>query len=193
MIHAFVYRAIVAAAAALGVASSGCTHEPTPAEQQFLEDLGSTSITIYPTYVRVHDSGRYDAASADQIAAFLRDERLAEVTRSGEQPPMAKDWQMNQSAMYRESREALAQWVKEHPIATKYAAMAEFLKGSEDRVAGGIHLYVISADGQTAFGVGLNSHHKLFQDAQPVTVEQCTDVVIRSMKEQIAQAKEKRK
>ncbi|MGE0480383.1 MAG: hypothetical protein AB7Q17_07920 [Phycisphaerae bacterium] len=173
--------AFVLAAAALG----GCQREPSAEEQRFLASLGDTSITVYPAYVRVGRSARFDAGSADRIAAFLRDEKLADVTRSDAQPDLDRGWHRNQSAMWRESCDAFAEFVQANPPQTEYALIAEYLKGAEQGAAGGVHVYVLTREGAQAFGMLLNSHHQVFRDVTPSTPDECTTAAIRELKRRL--------
>ena len=66
--------------------------------------------------------------------------------------------------------------MKAHPIETRYALMAECLIG-RGGAPGGIHGYIVDAEGRFAAGILLNSHWELFARADPRTVEDCTRVI----------------
>lgn len=176
---------LVAALLVGAVTLAGCNREPSAEEQRFLAALGDTSITVYPAYVRIGRSGHYDAGCADRIAAFLRDAKLADVTRSDAQPDLDRGWHSNQARMWRESCDAFAEFVKANPPPTDYALIAEYLKGAEQGVAGGVHVYVVTREGAEAFGVLLNSHHKTFRDVNPSTPDECTTAAIREVKRRL--------
>jgi hypothetical protein len=78
--------------------------------------------------------------------------------------------------MLRESAESFSAYVRDHPIGTDYALLAEYLFGRD--AAGGIHGYVLDAGGTVACAVLLNDHWPPFADADPRTVDDCTEVLI---------------
>lgn len=83
----------------------------------------------------------------------------------------------NQSAMFKASLAAFGEHVTSHPPGTDYAAVAEFLTSSNG-VVGGIHIYVVKADGTRAYGRGLNSHHKEYKAVEPRSTEQATAALV---------------
>ncbi|MHC4422395.1 MAG: hypothetical protein ACYS1E_17615 [Planctomycetota bacterium] len=168
---------ILLVATAVGVCSlRGCTGIADPvARETFLDSLGTTSITVYPAYSR-RRAGEYDEAAAERLAGFLRAESLAEVTVSEEQMPITGPWHHNQARMLQESADSFAAYLRDHPIGTEYALLAEYLFGRE--VAGGIHCYVLDAEGTVVYVVLLNDHWPPFAEAAPRTVDDCTDVLI---------------
>jgi hypothetical protein len=162
---------------AAGVLSlRGCADAADPAARKaYLGALGTTSITVYPTYIR-RRTGDYDEAAAERLAAFLRAENLAEVTVTDERVPITGSWRRNQAGMLQESAEAFAAHVRANPIDTDYALLAEYLFLHD--AAGGIHCYVLDAEGTLAYAVLLNDHWKPFKKVMPRTVDECSDVLI---------------
>ena len=77
--------------------------------------------------------------------------------------------------MLRESAESFAAYLRDHPSGTDYALLPEYLFGADAAV--GIHAYVLDESGTVADAVLLNSHWARFSEADPRTVEQCTDVL----------------
>lgn len=163
----------------------GCSGIVKPEDEAaFRKALGSTRITVYPTYVRIGEGGSYDAASARALADWFNAQHLANATVSSEEVALRGEWRMNQARMFRASIEAFAEYVREHPPATEYAVMAEFLMGAEDRV-GGVHCYVVAADGTPVFGFLQNSHHKTFQSVNPRSKDDCQKVLLAAAAEYI--------
>jgi hypothetical protein len=115
---------------------------------------------------------------------MLTAEGLAEVTLSEAEVPITGSWGMNQAKMLRESAEAFAAYIVEHPIETEYALLAEYLILGTG-VPGGIHCYILDGQGRVAYVVLLNSHWSEFSDADPQTVEDCTDVLIGVLREEL--------
>ena len=153
------------------------------AEKQFKQDVGSTSITVFPAALR-RDQITYDAGAARQLADFLTARKLADATASEAEVPLTGSWHANQATMWKESAQALAAYVKEHPIKTRYALLPEYLGGKEAAV--GVHLYVVREDGKVVSGFLLNSHWEAFKDVTPKTVADCTTVLLNQLNAELA-------
>lgn len=158
--------------------SAGCRGTiDEEANATFLETLGRTSVTVYPAFVRQGQEHSYEPGAAEAIGAFFAEEGLATVTVSQEQVPITGGWHMNQARMLRESAEDFAKCVVQHDIETDYALLPEYLTGSSGGV-GGIHCYLLDAEGAVAYAVLLNSHHKRFYESDPQTIADCTAVLV---------------
>lgn len=147
------------------------------ANATFIKTLGDTSVTVYPAFVRKGQEHSYEPGAAEAVGVFFADEGLATVTVSQEQVPITGGWGYNQARMLRESAADFAKYVVEHDIETDYALLPEYLTFREGRV-GGIHCYLLDAEGTVAYAVLLNSHHRPFYEADPQTVADCTTVLI---------------
>ncbi len=159
-------------------ASAGCQGIVNDeANATFMKTLGQTSVTVYPAFVRQGKENAYEPGAAEAVGAFFADEGLATVTLSAEHVPITGGWHMNQARMLRESAEDFAKYVVEHDIQTDYALLPEYLTGSSGGV-GGVHCYLLDAEGTVAYAMLLNSHHKPFYEANPQTVADCTTVLI---------------
>lgn len=163
----------------------GCQSPIDPAaEQKFLDGLASTSITVYPAVVRDGAESSYDVAGATELADFLAAEFVAEAKVSPEEVAVTGGWHSNEALMWQESAAALAAHVEAHPIDTAYAILPEYLILGNGPV-GGIHCYVVDAEGTLAYGLLLNSHHEEFQDADPQTVQDCTPVLMTALRNEL--------
>ncbi len=149
-----------------------------------MNSLGQTSVTVFPAFVRTGKQNSYEPAAAASIAEFLTTSSLAIVQISAEQVPITGGWGHNQARMLRESAEAFAAYIGEHDIQTDYALLPEYLTGSGGGV-GGIHCYLLDAEGTVAYAGLLNSHHRMFTDANPKTTEDCTGVLINMLREDL--------
>jgi hypothetical protein len=156
----------------------------TAAEAEFRERLGSISLSVYPTFVRTGEEHAYDLTSAETVAAFFNDEGLATATVGSAQVPIESGWQMNQHNMLRESLGDFQAYVRENPPTADYVLLMEYLKGSEDSV-GGIHAYLLDPEARVAYVIGLNSHQDAFSSVDPHTTEDCTEVILIQLREDL--------
>jgi hypothetical protein len=148
------------------------------------QNLGDTSITIFPTFVRTASEPQYSAVEAARIGEFFTNDGLAQVVLGDAEVPITGEWKMNQAAMLRESAADFTRYVVDHPAETEYTALAECLMGGHGRVVG-IHGYVLDAQGRVADAVLLNSHHRAFANANPSSVEDCTSVLISVLRDEL--------
>lgn len=160
------------------------------AEARFRNRLGETSITVFATLVRAGEACEYDRESARQIAAYFADHGLASVQPADAQVPLDTEWGMNQARMYRDSALGFGEWLKENPVDTDYALLAEYLLSRNGTVMG-IHAYLLEAGGTPAFGVGRNSHHAEFQAVNPQNVGDCTTVLLRALENELDESAHK--
>ena len=156
------------------------------AKEAFWGNLGETSITVFPAFVRCGDEASWDQAAAHRVGAFFADEDLAEVTLSDAQVPMTGSWHYSQPRMLEESAEAFARYVKEYPVETEFALLPEYMIGRSP--VRRIHCYVVDADSRLAYVVLQNSKWPIFAEVNPRSVDDCTEVLIRVLRESLAPA-----
>ena len=157
--------------------------------EQFFADLGNTSITIYPTYIKRmardelgkplgHDASNsgYEHNETERLAAFLRCECLAQVNVKADEVPLGDKWQKTQYGIFKASSRAFADYIAAHPIDTEYAMMAEYAIPG-DRVWA-VHAYVVNAKGELVWILHLNDHFDVFTDINPKIPADATDVLL---------------
>jgi hypothetical protein len=155
------------------------------AEEAFMANLGDTSMTVFPAYLRIADTEDYAPDAATEIAAWFDAEGLAETTVSEAQVPITGAWHSNQMLMWQESAAALAEYVQANPIATEYALLAEYITLGGNGGIGGVHCYIVDAAGKVAYGFLTNSHHDIFNEINPQTTADCTELVITVLQEDL--------
>lgn len=170
------------------VTASGCQFPLDPvAKEAFWGGLGNTSVTVFPAFMRHGKEGSWDPSAAKKVGAFLADKNLAKVTLSDAQVPITGPWHHNEARMLKESAEAFAAYVKAHPVSTDFALLPEYLMLRSR--PGGIHCYVTDAKGRVAYVVLQNSHWTEFQEVDPKSVDDCTEVLIRVFEDDLRPAK----
>ena len=178
---------VVLGITAVLVTASGCQFPvDRVAKEAFWGNLGETSVTVFPAFVRRGNEASWDQAAAQRVGAFFADKDLAEVTLSDAQVPITGSWHHSQPRMLGESAEAFAAYTKEHPVATEFALLPEYLMGRSR--AGGIHCYVVDAQSRLAYVVLRNSHWPIFAEMDPKSVDDCTDVLVRVLEDELLPA-----
>ena len=61
--------------------------------------------------------------------------------------------------------------------------MPEYLGGR--RAFGGVHGYIVDADNRLAYIFLQNSHWPIFQDVDPKTADDCTEILIRVLRKDL--------
>jgi len=168
----------------VALAATGCQG---PVDEQLNRDfqaaLRHTSITVYPAVVRRNtpEGSGPDVACAEQLGAWLGAKGLAEVRLETTPIALPGDGHGIQRHVFLASAEAFGAHVREHGLGTTYAMLCEYLitavpgGGSQ---AGGVHAYVVDAQGRLVDALLLNSHHELFQQSAASTPADCTALVI---------------
>jgi hypothetical protein len=177
--------ALVVWCAALTLTLGGCGGVvDKDAEKALHAKLGSTSVTVFPAFVRDGQQKKYDAGAAKAIGDFFTEKKLATVTVATGEVPITSAWGMNQAKMFRGSVADFQAYVRANPIQTEYGLLPEYLIGGQNTVVG-IHLYLLDAQGTCAYAVLLNSHHKAFNDVNPKTVDACTKIVLNVLRAEL--------
>ena len=168
---------------ALALAVGGCRGGiiDDKAEARLRAAIGNTTITVFPAFVRDGEQNRYEATAAKTIADFLTEADLATATVSTAEVPITSKWGMNQAKMFRGSATNFREYVGRHPLETDYALLPEYLILGRGAV-GGVHVYLVDAEGTVAYASLFNSHHEEFNDVAPKTVDDCTTIVINALR-----------
>jgi hypothetical protein len=104
-----------------------------------------------------------------------------------------------QWALFNKDMETIAKEVKQRASGTPYHLVLEFLVGprrSGGENVGGIHCFILDPQGRNAFSFLLNSHHKLFVDAElqsdyvsdmsrETVIAKCTSVALTALHRQL--------
>lgn len=166
------------------LAPFGCSSPVDDAlRTEFHAALGDTSITVFPAYARSNaaSGNRYEPASAARLAQWIDEHHLARTVVSSEHVPLPRDADGYQWDVWRAGASAFGAWVADHPLATAYAVLPEYLitrMPDGGTRAGGIHLSVVDARGRLVDAIVLNSHHPTFREAAAATPDECVEVLL---------------
>lgn len=176
-----------APALGLAVLLAACS---SPVDEQLRADfhaaLGHTSITVYPACVlsNAEAGSGHDAPSAARLAAWLDEQGLATASVSTEEVALPLPGNGFQYEVFKAGAAAFGEHVRTHGLAGAYALLPEYLitrvPGGGTR-AGGVHAFVVDAQGRFVDALLLNSHHELFQQAAASTPAECTELVIAAL------------
>jgi hypothetical protein len=180
----------IALAGLSSLVAAGCNYPiDRAANKAFLSSLGKTSITVFPAFIRDGKGGFYNADAATGIGACFTDNGLATVTVSDKEIPITGPWHSNQARMFSESFADFAEYVTANPIETEYAILAEYLRLGRGGY-GGIHCYILDAQGRAVWGHLWNSHWEAFAKASPDTEADCTAMLSQELPELLTPEKD---
>jgi len=168
-------------------------------DKLFQNSLGKIKLTVFPTIVRSFNWTIYDQPSSKRIGTFFETNNLARVHYYNKKIDMNKSTSRGQWNLFQTSMSLFADYLKAHPVNTEYALVVECLvtpRRSGGEAVGGIQCYLLDSKGNNVYSFLLNSHHKLFIDAQLKTgkgteksrdelVEKVSEVVIKALKCQL--------
>jgi hypothetical protein len=187
---------------------SGAAHEtetklPSPGfrpgsehASAFLNTLRFTTVDIYPTVVRTPDATSYSASSQRRIVSLLNGNGVTTAVARTEAIDPGELKGRSQWDIFQNDMQTLAEEIKARESDADHSLVVEVLFPPSKRKVFGIHCYVWDRQGRNAFSFLLNSHHRLFVDANLIAedaseasraalVEMATPVAVTALIQQI--------
>ena len=168
---------------------------------EFVESLDSAQIAVLPTIVRTIKHTAHSFASQEQIVAFLNENDLGTATAVRKQidPGIVQhrpQWEIFQNAM-----QSIAAALEGQGSDADYTLAMEVILAPGNQAVFGIECYVLDRQGRNAFSFLLNSHHKVFVEANLIArdsseaartrlIAAATRVGVTALKAQVDQARE---
>ena len=141
----------------------------TDLEDGFLETVEEARIVVFPTTMRDPYLTRYSTESAQRIVDFLNANGIGTARLWESRLALGKPAGGSQRAMFDAAIDEIAAKSDSLELEADYIVMLDILfpPGQGDRLqVFGIHMYMLTADGQSAFSFLLNSHHSSFSSAR---------------------------
>lgn len=165
----------------------------------FVQTLPSAKIAVLPTILRTAEGTHYLPETADRIANQLPERGLLNTFALHENPEVGPVEGHVQWDVFVHDMEQISSFVRALNHEADYLLVLEFLitqTRSGGQAIGGIHCYILDAQGRNAFSFLLNSHHKPFvqarlnsqdpsQTARSQLVEKATHVALQSLSAQL--------
>jgi hypothetical protein len=135
---------------------------------EFLEAAETATIAVYPSIVRSLETTTFSEVSQQQIVSLLNQTQLTSAVAADGNIDPAELKGQSQWDMFRNDISTIAEKLKEQRTYAQYNLVMEILFPPGDRAVFGIHCYIFDRQGNNAFSFLMNSHHKLFVDADMV-------------------------
>lgn len=169
--------------------------------QGFIEQLGDTTIAVYPSLVRRANRTAVSFASRSMIVDTLNSQNIATAVVKNKRYDRGRMAGGSQWVVFEESLGAIGDKLSKQSSDVDYHLIMEFLLPQSDQRIFGVHVYVLDSNGDNAFSFLLNDHHQLFRDANLVArndseearldlIERATHMALHALEGQIALARE---
>jgi len=166
----------------------------------FHDDTRTARIAVLPTIVRRVDRTAQSFASQQQIVAFLNESGIATAVAKPLRVDLGPLRRPSQWEIFQYGAESITESLEGYETGTDYTLVMEFLVPG-DQVVFGIDVYIMDRQGQSTFSFLLNSHHRLFAEAdlaargsseaaRSAMIEKATDVGLTALVAQIRHARE---
>jgi len=188
-------------AGALAVADS--YRPPSELADSFVEALPTADIVVFPTVVRDPFVSRYSLESRDLAIRLLEEYGVGSVTASDRGLHLGEPAAPSQYAIFQNSIRTMAEEIGSTSKGVDYFLLIDVLfpPGPRDKLeVFGIHIYLLTPQGDNAFSFLLNSHHDAFRAARLESSDATargkerlavrgTMVAVEALKEQVAEAR----
>ena len=132
---------------------------------EFVEALKTSTIAVYPSIIRTLEETFYSVDSQRQVVSLLNEKQVTTAvakTGSIDPGPMKGPPQWD---IFMHDMHSIADSLKSNTPDTQYSIVMEFIFPPGNQSVWGVHCFVFDQQGNNAFSFLLNSHHKLFNDA----------------------------
>lgn len=134
----------------------------------FVRGLPNKTAAVLPTIVRRADRTSISTPSQRQLVEQLNEAKVIRATASSRRLEPGPLPQAPQWGMFQYTLGEVAEFAKAGEIDADYAMVMEVLIPPQDRAVFGVHLFIVDREGRNAFSFLLNSHHKMFVEADLV-------------------------
>jgi len=137
----------------------------------FVAEVNAATIRVYPTIIRSPTNTTFSVDSQQQVISFLNGEDIAKaVPDTGTVDPGELKGR-GQFEWFNNDLSVIGQELQKQKIEEEYILVMEILfppqRGNRQMVFG-IHCLLLDAAGENVFSFLLNSHHRMFVDADMV-------------------------
>ena len=176
----------------------------SPLEQDFLEQFDHAETAVLTTVFRGPGGVDYSTTSRQRIVDYLNAQSLTKARATDVEPRLETPVRQPQFKLFMDSLGKIGKQVAATDIGADYAMVLEvvFPPVMGDRIAVfGIHVFILTPDGENAFSFLLNSHHASFRSAglsssdtslqgRKELVLKSTTVALKVLEEQVSRARE---
>lgn len=170
--------------------------------ERFLAEVGTSRIAVLPAVVRTRQGTRFSAPSQKAAVDFLKEHGLGRPEARKIEPDLGEPEGQFQFALFQSDMQKLGPITSKLPDHDYSLTIVQLVTPTPDQglAVGGIHIYLLDAQGSNAFSFLLNSHHKALNDAKlrsaaaadkdlDALVVKATAVALESLRRQVQDAR----
>ncbi len=133
---------------------------------EFASAFKASTITVYPSIVRSYNETSYYEASQDQIVAYLNNNGFTSAVAKKENIKLAQLEGRSQWAFFNNDMSLIKDALNNLQQDADYSLVMTFIMPPGKQTIFGIQCYILNKQGDNVFSFLLNSHHKLYKEAQ---------------------------
>ncbi len=140
--------------------------------QSFVSDIKTATIRVYPSIIRTPTNTTFSTASQEQVVAFLNAQNMAAAVMDDQAIDPGQINGNSQFEFCQNDMKVIGSEIRKRKISEEYILVMEVLfpPTRDNKMAVfGIHCIILNNEGQNVFTFLLNSHHRLFVDAQMIS------------------------
>ena len=147
-------------------------HEVSPAyrpssegAEQFVSELKGGRVAVFPSLIRTLQGTFYSEPSQRQIVSLLNANAITTAVAASANLEVQALVHQSQWEIFKADMRAIAESLETGEHGANYSLVMEFVLPPGNLQVFGIHCYVFDRQGNNVFSFLLNSHHRLFSDA----------------------------
>lgn len=148
--------------------------------QEFLKEAKTSRLTIYAVYV-MDEPPRHDPEAAEMLAGKLEGAGFQQVTVLENPGVLPFEPEPNELNIFWKRARAFASQVQARPPDTDYVLVVDVFADFEKGAVGPVHAAATNAEGQFAYLALRNSHHPVYREIQPKSMDDMCRLVIEDM------------
>lgn len=149
--------------------------------QEFLKGTKTSRLTIYAVYV-MDEPPRRDPEAAKMLAGKLEVVGFERVSVFENPADLPFEPEPNELNIFWKRARAFASQIQARPLDTDYVLMVDVFADFERGAVGPVHAATTNGQGDFAYLALRNSHHPLYREIQPKSMDDMFRLVIEDMK-----------
>ena len=149
--------------------------------KEFLEGAKTSRLTIYAVYV-MDEPPRHDPEAAKMLARKLEVVGFERVSVFENPADLPFEPEPNELNIFWKRARSFASEIQAQPLETDYVLMVDVFADFEEGAVGPVHAATTNGEGQFAYLALRNSHHPVYREIQPKSMDDMFRLVIEDMR-----------
>ena len=132
---------------------------------EFVKVLKTSVVAVYPSIIRTPEGTSYSNNSQQQVVSLLNEKQVTTALAKFDIFDLTQLDGRSQWEFFQNDLHTISESLKSRDSEADYSFIMEILLPPGNQAVFGIHCYIFDRQGNNTFSFLLNSHHKLFVDA----------------------------